>query len=180
MKHLKPYNEAIKDFLQPKSDDDILKSVENLPIKDRLIKGLIYGIKWLVEDSKNKIGDNYLEITRNDFYYEQDTYKINIQIITDDEVNKIINLVDDPNSDKRYRTKTNYEKKCIQFSIHVMEYGYMDYNEWIFVKKDGCFFVYRNKLAIGGLGQEHYITPTLNGLLKLIKDFDIKAKKLER
>ena len=73
MKYLKPYNESIKDFLKPKPEDDIIKSVENLPMKDRLIKGLLYNIKWLVDDVKNKIGDGYLEISRNDYFANDET-----------------------------------------------------------------------------------------------------------
>lgn len=58
MKYLKSYdeqykfhNESIKDFLKPK---DITELISNLSDEDKLIKGCMYNIDWLVKDMINK------------------------------------------------------------------------------------------------------------------------------
>lgn len=50
MKHIKSFNESIKDVLKSKSKDDILKDIDKMNTKDKLKNACKYNIIWLVED----------------------------------------------------------------------------------------------------------------------------------
>ena len=54
MKYLKPYNEAAIDFLKPKSKEDILDSIKDLPDKEKFKKACKYHLTWLVEKMINE------------------------------------------------------------------------------------------------------------------------------
>lgn len=54
MKYLKPYNninESVKDFLKPKSENDIKKSLKLLSPTERLFKGCEFGLIDVVKQS---------------------------------------------------------------------------------------------------------------------------------
>ena len=51
MKHLISYNESVKDFLKPKSEDDINKSLKNLSPYKKFKKGCEYGLLPIVIQS---------------------------------------------------------------------------------------------------------------------------------
>ena len=51
MKRIKTYNESVSDFLKPKSEDDIRKSIKDLTPYQKLKKGVYRGMVWLVEES---------------------------------------------------------------------------------------------------------------------------------
>ena len=57
MKYLNTYNESIKDFLKPKSEEDILKSTEGLTPQEKLLKGCQYNLLWLVKQSLEEGAD---------------------------------------------------------------------------------------------------------------------------
>lgn len=49
MKHIRSYNESIKDYLKPKSVKDIEKSIKHLSNKDKFKNACKYHLTWLVE-----------------------------------------------------------------------------------------------------------------------------------
>lgn len=57
MKYLRSYNESIKDYLKPKSEEDILTSMQKLNPKQLLIKsakyGILKGVKMAIERGAN-------------------------------------------------------------------------------------------------------------------------------
>lgn len=54
MKHLKKYNESVKDFLKPKQNEEILKELDKLPIHDKMIKSCQFGFTSIVKDILDK------------------------------------------------------------------------------------------------------------------------------
>jgi len=57
MKNLKSYNESIKDFLKPKSEEQIKNSLLDLTPLEKLYKGCVNNILWLVKQSLDEGAD---------------------------------------------------------------------------------------------------------------------------
>jgi len=62
LKHIKTYNESIRHLLKPKSEEDILKSVERLSDKNKFILSLEHDIDWLFDELINNE-----KLTNNDY-----------------------------------------------------------------------------------------------------------------
>jgi len=71
MKHLKTYNESLKDLMKPKSEEDILKFTKNLKPFDKLLlgcsKGILLLVKQAIEEGQdiNRSGSYPLELAVN-------------------------------------------------------------------------------------------------------------------
>lgn len=68
MKYLKPYreqsdlcNESVKDYLKPKSNEEILKSVEGMKIDKKMLFAIQYNLEWLIDDIINNDKDSDLK-----------------------------------------------------------------------------------------------------------------------
>lgn len=57
MKYIKSFNESIKDFLKPKSKDDIINALNNLSPSEKIVKGAQYDIMWLFKNGIDEGGD---------------------------------------------------------------------------------------------------------------------------
>lgn len=62
MKHIKSFNESVKDVLKPKSNEDILDSIKNLPDYQKMIKACKHHMTWLVK----KLIDDGVDASFND------------------------------------------------------------------------------------------------------------------
>lgn len=66
--------ESIKDILKPKSEEDILKSIDKLSDEQKLLKSAQYGITWLVKDMLDKgVNPNYSD---NSGFFTNDAFKL--------------------------------------------------------------------------------------------------------
>lgn len=54
MKYIKPYNESVKDYLKPKNEEEIRKSIEGLSPKEQMNKACKFGLYWLVKELIDK------------------------------------------------------------------------------------------------------------------------------
>jgi len=57
MKHLKPYNESIRDKMTPKSPEDIKRDLMKLSPEDKMLKGTQHNILDLIEMGVEEGGD---------------------------------------------------------------------------------------------------------------------------
>jgi len=97
MKYLKSYsnqyytNESIKDYLKPKSEEDIYKLTKNLSTDEKIEYGITYDLDWLIREA---IEEGF-KLNINHLLRSLMTNKLNVakMII----VNNLVNLSDDDN-----------------------------------------------------------------------------------
>lgn len=75
MKTYKQFNESVKDFLKPKSGDDIKKSIEHLPeiekLRDSCVNGYLIGVKTALKNIRKQDWIQYHFVSYKDMisYY---------------------------------------------------------------------------------------------------------------
>ena len=68
MKHIKPYNESIRKYLKPKSEEDILKNIDNWDDDEKATKACEYNVTWLIQSLFDQGFDPNAEIYNNGDY----------------------------------------------------------------------------------------------------------------
>lgn len=78
MKYLYTYNESIKNYLKPKSEEEINTALNNLSPSQKILKGSEHNLLWLVKQGFEEGGDPSIE---NSFALPHAVSNNNIEIV---------------------------------------------------------------------------------------------------
>lgn len=162
-------NESIKDYLKPKTDEEIQKSLNGLSKEDAYLKFLKYELYELTYKLKNDL--KYFKISSDDYNEIHDIYEKNL--FNTLEKQNIDNVINKNNSRNNYTYETpNLESSIGEiFCLEIRVNGYI----YIIDKYSNYITIYMEKI---NRYKHYYICPSFKELLQFLDDFMITARRI--
>lgn len=162
-------NESIKDYLKPKTDEEIQKSLNGLSKEDAYLKFLKYELYELTYKLKNDL--KYFKISSDDYNEIHDIYEKNL--FNGLEKQNIDNIINKNDSRNNYAYETpNLESSIGEiFCLEIRVNGYI----YIIDKYSNYITIYMEKI---NRYKHYYICPSFKELLQFLDDFMITARRI--